>query len=600
MTIKNQRTVTEGEREQYELDRATGVAHEDGGFDGDDRNDGDDPPPSSKKSRRRAAKASLEETPQPPAGKKATSDVLQVRVTRIELPDGFMPHTEDVRLFKGEAGWVSSHDLKYIQEYVESKWGGGTYRIEFYEGHGNERRAIGQATTVSVPGDPLPLREPQQEQSRSLPPPPRSLPPPPPAPPAGHWPWPGPGPQGPWPPQPTFPPFSPGRGNGGGWVPPGAARRDDDVMEELEKLRKEKEEREREERFMRVLEQRLPKEPPKPAVDPVAQFVQVLEQQAKLDRERRETEERRREEERKEERARRDAEERRREEERKEERRLRDEERKERLDREDKERREKLEREEKEREREEKRREREEERRRDEEKERRAWLDKFVEMKQRDPIEDLLRVEELRERITSTGKPDEKEETITGQVVEGVSAAMSGLGDYLSAKAEEKRQHAEPAPPQNIGRVNAQPTAPAGQIPARSAPPPTAPRPPAAKPGSNETQFGTYAVIFAAAIEAYRANKPPELAAADVLQRAQHLHQNGNKYAQAAIRELGGLGEAGQADMIASIAMLKPMVTNERLVTVLEDGETILKTPEGAAWVKAALAALAGPKGGQA
>ena len=587
-------TMTEGEREQYRLDAATG-AHDDG-FD-DDAGDAPEEAVPPKKAPRRAKKAAalVEDTPQPPAGKKATSDVLQVRVTRIELPDGFMPHTEDVRLFKGEAGWVSSHDLKYIQEYVESKWGGGVYRIEFYEGHGNERRAIGQATTISVPGDPLPLREPQE-------PPQRQAPLPPPAPAGGGF-----GPQGPWTPPfqsqgpfgPPFPPAGPfGRG---GWVPPGARGtvaddRADELEKELERLRKEKEDRERDERMMRILEARLPKTPDRPAADPMQTFMQMLHEQAKIDAQRREAEERRREEERRDERARREAEEKRREEERREERERREAERKERLEREERERREKVEREEKERDREERRREREEERRREDEKERREFLKELMSAKSRDPVEDILRLTEARQQIIAAEKPEDKEETVAGQVIEGVSAAMSGLGDYLSAKAEEKKQ-AAPEARQDLGRVNAPPAPPAGVLPGPRVPQPAArpqPRPPA--PMANESQFGTYAVIFAAAVEAYKAQKPPEHGAAEVIQRAQALHQQGNKFAGKAVEELAALGDAGPADIIAGLAMLKPMLTNAKLLAVLTDGEAIVKTPEGAAWVKSALAAL---KGGQ-
>lgn len=537
-----------------------------------------------------------EELVQPSPKTPAEGEALSVRVTRVELPDGFRVDAEDVRLFRGEAGWCNSHDLKYIQEHIEGQWGGGLYKVEFFSGLGDRRVPIGRATTVTVPGDPKVLREP--------------LPAPAPAktfvaPGGGFHPGGGFQPGG-FQQQPhgfQQPPFhqQPHVGFQGGFFPPRGASDDrvTDLEEELARMRRERERKEDEERLLKLIEAKIPKTP---AIDPMQQYLQIMERQAAEERSRREAEERRREAERKEEQAKRDAEERRRAEERKEEReeqRHREEkaerERKEERDKEEARRRE-------DREREEKRMDREEARRREDEKARFDWMDRIFSAKQRDPVDDLLRLTEAQQAIrdATPGAKTDEPEGVVQQVVEGVTGLARGVGDYLSARAEEKTDAVEEKrQPIDGGKLQGETVQPqaAGALPgpARPAAPRAAPAAPP-PPAPTENQYGTFARMFEVAVLCKRNGLSPEQAAVELKTAVAIWTRDGNKHAAPALNELttGGLGAASQVEILTALGMLKMSLTNGRLQGVVAEVENTVKTPEGLAWLKAMLAALGG------
>lgn len=480
-----------------------------------------------------------------PFAPKGSEQQPSVMVSRKLPPPGYRGTCDT-----GFAGYIQSDDLRVILDQVEARWKGGVYKLDFFKGG----RPTGETREVEVPGEPLPLRE-DDEQYDPAPPiypsvPPYPLPPAPPA--YGY------------PPMHGYP-------SGDRWRPP-ASNAEDELREEVERLRKEREEEERR-RERKELEERMEKRFAALQRDPMDGFMQLMRAQLEADQ-------RRYERERAEERERREREERAREAREREERERRDQERREREARD-----------------------REERERRDQERKEREAREERLAAEQRsfmqamakqnspetivallstlktlagpssDPMEQVTRLLEVTQMVKETAGVAPSEDDGPQGLLGGLGRLAKGVGDYLESKSQEP-----PAAPAAV-----QPQQLDGGAPA---PAPARPR------VSTEQRIGRFVQLLKLANDAYKSEQSPEDTAKLILGYAKSLMDQGHEGVLDDVRELAHVAGMPPAQIVSMLTVLKTQITNQRQALAVDELAKAVNTPEGAAWVKATLEAV--------
>jgi hypothetical protein len=521
----------------------------------------------------------------PPNGSNRTG--LETKATRKLLPRGFVDDPPGTYL--GVAGWIPDHDLKVVLQEVEDAWGGGSWRLEFFE----NGKQIGQRDEV-VSGEPKPLRDE----------PPATMPMR-----GGYGGVHGPG---------SYPPITGGYGGAlgsyGGYPPPQIppysqpyppfqpppTTREDTLRAEaerakaeLERERKRREEEAREakleQRFSKMEDvlAKLAEAAAGPKVDPMATYMQLVRDQAEKDREREERrlreerEARERERAEKEKAEREEREERRRREEKEE--RRREEERREKAEREEREerrraeeRKERLEREERERQREEDRRREQQQR---EDRLAKEHRDLISTISTKDPLESVLKLIEVQKKLAGGKDEDDDDETVAEQVGRGAAALFEGIGATLQARAEAKNEEQERV---NLGSVGA--TTPAPQLEAK-------------KEESPDKRVGRLGFYVATLMDSYNAKVDPSSAASALVGAAKAFEAQGQAGAIPDLGALGGYRKRKAQDIVNDLNMIKPMLGNQKLAAAVNSLQEVVQTGDGYAWVVATLNALMGGAG---
>lgn len=521
--------------------------------------------------------------PPPPAngGKKFTPPHAsaetgkRTKCTRRFLPRGF---SDPDNVMLGGPIWYESVDLEFVLSRLAEEYGGGKWRLEFFQD------SVSQGTRdEDITGEPLPiLDEPPPRRGQGL---------------AWH------DPRDPRVIDPRVPPPNQQYHGPQTYIPPGPGfqgppptSREESLREELTRMRAERErerqradEKEREAKieakFNRLEELVARALEAKSGPNPMDTWAATMQRQAEIDREREERKERdriaredkeREERKRSEEKERQERlrleerEERRREEERREkkereerEERLRAEERKERLEREDRDRI------------------REEDRRREaqqrEDRLAKEMREHLTAMTSKSPADTLLPVIELIDRLRTGGGDDDedKEQGMAEQVVGAVTSLASGVGAVLQA-----RNAPEEAPqPTNIGRVNATPAAP--QIEQKN-------------PDNEEAQLGRLVLLLKTVTDCYKGENEPEQATAALMGYAKSLEDQGHAGVTQELVALSQWAKVDKAAIVAGLTVAKANVTSQVQAGNIDGFIAVLNDAEGERWVRAVLTTLGG------
>lgn len=514
----------------------------------------------------------------PPHAPPGSTESLETEITRQFPPVGWKGAW--TQKDNGHAAWFESHDVREIQDFVERTFGGGKYKLTFYK----NKRPTG-TMDLPIAGDPLPLREEPEDDGFE-----RSW-----APPGGfRSPHQGGGfvPPGagfdPRQPHTTYDPY----GSRGPWTPP-VTRTEQDLEAKLEEANQKLQEiadREKENKVLSYVQrleaklEALTAAKAQPAVNPMDTYLQIMQRQADADRARMERE---------------------------------DAERRSKAEREEKERKDRLDAEERryQREREERReREEKEDKRRDEERkerlareerqaqEQREFMkasaaannpEKLITMlatlqgltkSEKDPVDQIIRLTEAQQAMGLGPKDDDddKEESLSSKVVQGIAGLAEGAGKLMEARANQQQ------PVVNAGTFQAQAALPPQQLPP---PQPQPPRPPASE-ATKEQQKARLLLVLKTAIQQHRANNAPRDAAIAIVSTAQTFEAQGAKGAVAEVAQLAQFSELDAAEIQASLTMLKATLSNQAHAANLEQLIELLNKPEGVAWFRETLTAV--------